>query len=412
MRRETTKTALFVVAAVALAVAAGMIEPESATPTIFNDQGEALFPRFTDPLAAKALEVVEYDEATATARPFKVEFKRGKWTIPSDYNYPADAKDRLAKTAAALVDLKKDLVRSDRVEDHAKYSVIDPLDQKITSLTGRGKRVTLRDEQGTILAELILGQPAKEKPGYRYLRLPDQKRTYAVKTDADPSAKFEDWIEADLLKISAASIRKITINNYSINETAGRVENAESVMLTREKDTWTIAGAAKLNTAAINALVATLDHLKIAGVRPKPPSLTQDLKGRGGIQMSMEAMLSLRQKGFFVTPDGRLLSKEGELQVETANGLVYSLRFGEVVSGQEEKQGKGAGAKDQGENRYLFVTVAHDPAREAKYSGGAPGRSGEQAARNLTARFAEWYYVISGADSSKLRLKRKDLVRG
>ncbi len=412
--RETAKTLLFCVAAVAIAVAAAMIEPAARTPSILKDEGEVLFPRFTNPLAAKSLEIIEYDEATATARPFKVEFRRGRWVIPSHFNYPADAKDRLAKTAAALVDLHKDIVRSDTVEDHAKYGVIDPLDQKVTSLSGRGKRVTLRDDQGAMLADLILGYPVKEKPGYRYVRLPGQKRTYAVKTDADPSARFEDWIEADLLKIAAASIRRITINNYSINQTLGRVENAETVALVREpsgkNDQWTVPGAARVNTAAIQGLVNTLDHLRIAGVQQKPPGFAETLKASKGIQVSLESMMSLRSKGFFVTPDGRLLSKEGELQVETANGLVYWLRFGEVVSGGTATATT-ASKPAASENRYLFVIVTYDPARESRYSGSTTAAS-EKTARDLSARFADWYYVVSGADAAKLRLKRKDLVRG
>ena len=417
--RESTQTALFCLAAAVLAVTAAMVEPESAAPDVFSDQGELFFPRFTDPLAAKALEVVEYDEATATARPFKVEFKRGRWTIPSHHNYPADARDRLAKTAAPLVGLKKDEVRSDLVEEQGKYGVIDPLDPKVTSLTGRGKRVTLRDEQGAALADLILGQTLKDKPGYRYVRLPGQKRTYVAKTDADPSAKFEDWIETDLLKVAASAIRRVSIHSYSINEQLGRLENVENLVLIRDKDVWQMAGAAKVNTGAINALTAALDNLRIVGVRPKPPALTEDLKTRGGIQMSLETMMSLRQKGFFVTPDGRLLSNEGELAVETTDGLVYTLRFGEILTGQGEtaaaapkpadgKTGPKA-AGTQAESRYLFVTVGHDAARAAKYQGDA--MAGQRLARELTNRFADWYYVISGADFSRLRLKRKDLAR-
>lgn len=415
--REPVKTSLFTLAAIALAVAASLIEPETATPDIFSDKGETFFPRLTDPNAVKALEVVEYDEATATARPFKVEFRRGRWLLASHYNYPADARDRLAKTAAALVDLRKDEVRSDLADDHAKYFVIDPLDPKATSLTGRGKRVTLRDAQGQVLADLILGAPLKDKSGYRHARVPGQKRIYAVKTDADPSARFEDWVEAGLLRLSAASLRRITIHSYSINEALGRLENVENLPLAREKDTWKLAGADKLNTAAVSSLTSTLDNLKIAGVRPKPDALKMDLKSRGAIHMSMEIMMSLRQIGFFITPDGRLLSNEGELVVETSDGLLYTLRFGEIqvgapAAGAPPAAPATAASKPADANRYLFVTVVYDPARAAKYAdaGAAPG-SGERLARDLTARFADWYYLISPADFSKLRLKRKDLVR-
>ena len=53
--------------------------------------------------------------------PLKVQFQQGKWLIASHYNYRVDIGDRLAKTAAALMDLKKDMVRSDSPLDHAKY---------------------------------------------------------------------------------------------------------------------------------------------------------------------------------------------------------------------------------------------------------------------------------------------------
>ena len=67
----------------------------------FNDQGQAFFPDFKDPLACTDLEVVDFEPSTATASRFRVMFKDKKWVIPSHYNYPADAKDRLSKTAAA-----------------------------------------------------------------------------------------------------------------------------------------------------------------------------------------------------------------------------------------------------------------------------------------------------------------------
>ena len=72
--------------------------------------------------------MVDFDPATATASRFQVKFKDGKWVIPSHYNYPADAKDRLAKTAGGVMDLTKDTIRSDRVEDQEEMGVIDPLD--------------------------------------------------------------------------------------------------------------------------------------------------------------------------------------------------------------------------------------------------------------------------------------------
>lgn len=389
MRREFIKTSAFVLVAVAVVAAAAWINPEASKPAIFSDQGEPLFPAFRDVLAVKAIEVVDYNESDATAKPLKVEFRKGRWVISSHNDYPAEAKDMLAKTAAGFVDLKKDIVVSDRVEDHARLGVIDPLDQKVATLQGRGKRVTLRNAENEVLIDLIEGKPVKERAGYRYIRLPGQKRTYAVKTDADPSARFEDWVEADLLRLSAGDIRRITINSYSIDENLGRLTNVDRVVLTREGDNWTVEGGGKANRGKVQSIIAALDNLRVVGARPKPEQLAQALKSRMPLQMTLETVMSLRQRGFFISPDGRLLSNAGEMSVETAAGLIYSLRFGEVVTGASD--------------RYLLVTL--NPRQ-----GSPPSEAADRTAKSLESKFADWYYIISSSDFEKLRVKRQDLI--
>lgn len=397
--RETAKTATWLAVAALMAILAAVTEPERATPEILSDQGEPFYPAFRDPEQARVIEVIDYDEATATARPLKIEFRRGRWVVASHHNYPVELGDRLARHAAGLVDLRKDMVRSDSVEDHSRFGVIDPLDTRVASLAGRGKRVTLRDARGDVLADYIFGKPVEGKPGYRYVRVPGRKRTYIVRTDADPSARLADWVEPNLLRLSASALRRIVLQIYAIDETFGRVTRAESITLVRQDGGW--SGAEKLPRGSLQPLLDTLERLRIVDVRPKPPTVAQDLR-EGQVRLSLESALSFRQYGFFLTPQGRLLAKEGDLSAETADGLVYVLRFGEVAtSGGEVKSAGG-----RGENRFLMVTVNYDAARAAKYGG--DGSAGERRARELNQRFADWYYVISGADFEKLRPGRRE----
>src|SRR5262245_29157119 len=226
---ETLKTAGFLAVALALVVAASVTQPERRTAAVFSDEGEVFYPQFRDAQAVKAIEVVDYDESTATARPLKVEFRKSRWVVASNNDYPIDVGDRLVKTSAALIDLRKDQVRSNVAQDHAKYGVIDPLDQKVGGLQGRGKRVTLRDAKKNVLADYILGKPVEGKAGWRYVRVPAEKRTYAARTEADPSARFADWVNSGLLRMPSASIRKVTIAAYSVNQVTGTLDQAESV---------------------------------------------------------------------------------------------------------------------------------------------------------------------------------------
>ncbi|MBI1895431.1 MAG: DUF4340 domain-containing protein, partial [Acidobacteria bacterium] len=277
--------------------------------------------------------------------------------------------------------------------DHAKYGVIDPLDQKASGLQGRGKRVTLRDAHKGVLADFILGKPVEGKPGWRYVRVPGGKRTYAVKTDADPSARFADWVNSGLLRMPSASIRGITIASYSFDPLTGSLAQADSVPITHENGQWkSPAGAVRED--AVKRLAATLDGLKIVDARPKPPDMARDLRA-GRMQLSMETALALRRFGFLLTQTGRILATDGEMTVDMANGVAYQIRFGDVAAAA-------ADAKAAGGDRYLFVTTTWDAARAG---------AGENASRSLNARFADWFYVIANADYRNLRLTKDQLLR-
>ncbi len=413
MSNELLRTGAFVAAALALAVGAALVQPEAAAPEVLQDEGEVLFPEFRNVMDVKAIEVIAYDEDQAAALPLKVEFRKGRWVMPSHNDYPAEAGDRLEKTAGALLDLKKDVVLSDRMEDHAAFGVIDPLDTKVATLTGRGKRVTLRNEQGDVLADAILGKPVPEREGFRCVRLPGQKRVYGVKTAADPSANFGDWVEGNLLQLAGGQVRRVTVNSYSIDETFGRLMNVQRVTAVRDGGSWKVDGSRRVSASAIQAVVAAVSGIRIVGARPKPRPLAEQLRS-GQLEMTLEAVMSLRQTGFFLTPTGQLLANEGEVTLETERGLIYTLRFGEIASraagsataaeapAGEGGSGETAKAQTNELDRYLFVTVRHDPLVQAKH-GGAGG--GERNARALNAKFADWYYVISGRDFAKIRAK-------
>ncbi len=355
----------------------------------FNDQGERFFPNFNDPLTCTDLEVVDFDGSTATARRFHVKFQDGKWVIPSHYNYPADAKDRLAKTAAAVIDLTKDTTRPDLADDQEAMGVVDPLDTKTTTLTGRGRRITLRDASETILADLIIGNEVKgterKEGGTKqfYVREPTRKRIYGVNIKAELSTRFTDWIETNLLKVDAGKIRKIVFDNYKTQEDRDangpflRLVRGEKLEIERKDSTspWTMASlpaGQELNEERLRALTDALADLKIVGIRPKPPGLKDP--NQKGLKLTAIIQASLLNKGFYLTREG-LYSDQGDVIISTEDGVVYTLRYGGAVFGEGEELTAGtpddAEKKDEPkkkkstaatqESRYLLLTVAFDP---------------------------------------------------
>ncbi len=465
---EMKKTVAFVgVAVVLMGTAVLATRPKIETAEAFSDQGEEFFPEFKDPFEATALEVIDYDAETASALPFKVMLEDGRWVIPSHHDYPADAKDRLAKTAAGVMDLTKDVIVSDRADLHEEMGVIDPLDTKTPSLKGRGKRVTLKNKSGETLADFIIGKPVPGQENQRFVRVPGQKRTYAVNVNVDLSARFADWIETNLLQLQAGDIRRVTIDNHKVDPEQGTVTPAEVVTIEREADQtpWTLDGGVppgkELDTTKINELTSALADLKIVGVRTKPEGLTKELKATKegtGISLDNEAIRSLQSRGFYVLRDGRLLSNQGDVIAFTDQGIVYTLRFGEVtfasgeaLSAGSEKEAAEAKSEEESsegatESRYLFVTAEFDPdlvpkpeglpdetngelpehlfertaeqikadaqqAESAKAQYERTLEQGREKARELTDRFAEWYYVVPGDAFRQIVLSRDALLR-
>jgi hypothetical protein len=397
---ETRKTLSTMVLAVVLAALAWAAGSGSLRPPAVLDRGQPLFADFTDPNAATSLEVIEFDEQTSAAKPFKVDNRNGRWTIPSHDNYPADGGKRLASTSAAVMALRKDDIASDNAGDHERCGVLDPLDETLPTPRGRGTRITVRGRNDRLLADVIIGQPLEGRPDFRYVRVAGQKRTYLARVHGlDVSTRFEDWIERNLLKAERREIDQVVIRNYSTDAKTGRVDERGTLVLRRKgEDLWAadgMAGGESMNTFAMNLLVTRLVDLVIADVRPKPPGVTAALSQAPGGKLTQTDVADLRAKGFYFTSDGRLLSNQGEVLVHTTAGIFYILRFGEVVP---ERTGA--------PNRYLFISAGLDSA--------AAGASDDDVATRLDvlrARFAPWYFAIPDEDFRKIRLHRNELIQ-
>jgi Domain of unknown function (DUF4340) len=369
--------------------------------------GTEFYPEFQDPTAAQVLRVVAYDKDTADVKPFKVEYKDGKWRIPSHYDYPADGKDRLARTAASVIGTTKTALVSRLKSMQARYDVVDPEDKEANVLTGRGQKITISKNDGTVLAEFVVGKQAEGQTDVYYVRgtkTDDPNAIYLAKLKIDLSTKFGDWIEPDLLKVDRDKLTDIRSDNYSIDEAQGVLVRGEITELSRKTsgDPWKLLGpddkTKELKTDVVNQIVNSLDGLRLLGVHPKPQGINPDLSIDKRYAESRELVALLRNdmgsRGFYIAvdPNGgkkRLFSKEGEFDAGTSEGMRYSLHFGDIFAGTEfdietgltksgdkSKDGKKEGDKKSdsadgkaGEKskepikkgRYLMVYAAFDP---------------------------------------------------
>ena len=393
------KTALFLAVAVVtagLALAAGTLTAP-AVPQGFERVGQEFYPEFADPLAAKSLRVVTYDEGTTIIRPFDVTFSDGRWRI-SPYGYPVDAADRLAKTAGSVLGIAREGLASRSEQAWARLGVVDPLSEDTTKLSGRGTRLTLKDAAGKPLADYIIGKPVDGQPGTFNVRLPQEKETYRAKVALDLSTQFADWINSELLDIAAADLRRIELENYTVDEARGEIAVGDTTRLTRDAAAgqWSMADAPpteQVKQSEVNALARTLDGLKIIGVRPMPAGLNPDLSIQPDVirtQNDLTRVLGdLVTKGFMPgnsdSGQPRLYGKAGQVTAVTDNGVAYDLYFGDTVSGSTydlefgedapatdtktlgkpatdtKTLGKPDAATNRTQGRYLFVAARFVP---------------------------------------------------
>ncbi len=401
MQQETRKTLYFV--AIALAAVVIAWEPWRPAPASFDapsEVGKKLFPKFTDPLAAKSLEVVTYDEDNATISDFRVAQVDGVWSIPSHSNYPADAKEHMAQAATALLDIEIMSVDSNNAGDKELFGVVSPDPKTLQpGAKGVGTRVTLKGDNDAVLADLVIGKAIKDQPNQRYVRQADRDQIYTVALKTDKfSTKFEDWIEKDLLKLNGFDVRELMINDYAAMQVLGAngrptlgIDGRSRIKLAFDdsKSTWSVislesfdekgqavpdklADDEELNNEKLNALKTALDDLKIVDVERKPAGLSRDLRVTEEFVGNNEAAQSLAVRGFVPVLRGdavEIYSSEGEATCTTKDGVRYVLRFGNLAGGgpaAKSDEAEGEQKSDPSLNRYLFVMAQFDESQIPK----------------------------------------------
>ena len=352
----TSRTLVFVgVAAVAAVAAMGVrLANQPAAVDGFSDVGQEFYADFKDPLKAMELSVVKYDAEAKEPLSFAVKQNdKGLWIIPSHNDYPAEASERLAKTATSLIGIKKVALQSRSKDDWARYGVEDPSAEVAAGAAAeekdesRGTRITLRDNSSNALVDLIVGKAVEGREQHFYVRQPEKNPVFIAKLDADLSAKFSDWIEPDLLKLNQNDIVKVVVDQYSVDEAQGAILQGDRFEFSKDKTSskWSMAGldvnVESLKETAVTDVTRNLDQLKIVGVRPKPEGLNADLTVSPEVAQNPLLRQVLQQdmqrQGFYIARGEnnqvKLVSNEGELIAGTNNGVRYTLYFGEIARG-------------------------------------------------------------------------------
>jgi hypothetical protein len=312
--------------------------------------------------------------------------------------------------------------------------------------------VTFKGASEQVLADLIIGDRVPNRPGYNFVRVPDQNRVYAARTDINISTRFNDWIETNLLEVERDDVKRTVLNEYQIDERTGAVRRQGEFTVDWVEDyEWTAndgPAGMEVDYVQMNLLIGGIIGLEIAGVRPKPEGLEGNLRQAFNAGTITNAdILTMRSRGFYPTQSGEMLSNEGELLVRTEESVLYTLRFGEILYGSGNAVAIGDDTSDDedagvGENRYVLISAEFDPTglleppqpSNRDFENKAEGQwtdgdrqnkeradlyaqwerrteTGQRRAEELSTRFAKWYYVISAGSYNRVHKTRDDFLK-
>ena len=400
-------------AAVVLAVVALVSAPGRAVPDAFFDIGEPFFPEFTDPEAASTLEVVEFDEATAAAIPFQVTNRDGLWTIPSHNDYPADGAERLSNIAADIISVVKEDFRSDNVADHEALGVIDPTDLTTPGLVGRGdpRHRPRRQRRGPWPTS---SSATGSRPGRGCASCASRSRSGSTPRASRPTSAPRSRTGSSRTCWRSSATRWCTSCSTSTRWTsrpAGPPRPREFTLDKVEDNVWDGSGVPEgqeVNFVEVNRLVGAIIGMEIAGGAPQAGRRERQPPGRGhGRAHQPGGRPRPDQQGLLPDPGGRpALERRESCWSGPRKGVLYTLRFGEIVYGRGEAIAIG----DDNERRRR----ERPPARTATCSSRPsstrrPSRSrtpsetdaheswqrrveeGREKVERLAARFANWY---------------------
>jgi hypothetical protein len=399
---DNVKSIIYAAVALLVVGIAFLTRPASPTTAPVN-VGDKLFVDFTDPLAVASLEIVKFDDDISALSKFRVAEVEGVWVITSKENYPADAEDKVAKTANSVMDLEIVGVATENKSEHKVLGVVEPDFENLSvGDTGVGTLVTIKDNAGEVLASMIIGNEVEgddNEDDLRYVRRQGQDIVFTVKVDtSELSPKFQDWIEKDLLGLSSWDVSRVTINDYAIAidpnsrgliatkslQQRGVLElsvdgsdwTAEDLQSADAKGALVKAPLKKdeeLNTDTLGDLKSALADLKVVSVSRKPPALAAMFGSKKSAKPSREIVDSLREHGYIPRPTENgleIFSDDGEVIVGLKTGVQYLLRFGETAGlGEAEPDDKKEGDekkedekdKEVGLDRYILVQAQVNP---------------------------------------------------
>ncbi len=431
MKSSIAQTALMGLTAAALSAIAAWFYPWPENVTQSDLVGKPLFESF-EANDVRRITVTEYDIERNGLKQIELRRNGDLWIVPAKQNFIADNPTQIS-LAINSVNTNVLEQRSNDLQDHVEYGVVDPLEFESTPVRNRlGKKIVLQDRNNRELASLIVGSSPQDDTNQsqrrRFVRISGKPGVYVVELPYEALASnFTHWVETNLMNITDGSdLNTVTINHYQAMQPETPPDSRKkewnyqlTLDMKNQKRIAKVPGddgelkeveLPESNLAAINQLGMFLTNTQFLDVRKKSRPIATLLKNPNA--SDVDQLKGLVESGFYAVshePERtfglNFEAVRGDVTVQSLDGVSVTLLVGNLA--------EGAIGDSSDLNRLVMLYASFDenlipaPAKseaedeesQKAYLRQVAERNsklveGRKRAQSLNDQFADWYYVV------------------
>ena len=401
-----------------------------------EEVGKPLFEEYSAD-KVRGIDIVELDAESRTPARIQLGRRAEKWVVPSRQNFIASNSALVAKVVNSLNDRTVYDVKSENMQDHIQFGVVDPDEFSVSqNLEAVGKKLTLTDRNSKTIAELIIGTQVKGNADRHYVRIPGKPRIYEIDfSDEILKTPFTYWVNPNPLQLKTSSDQpgfnifamRLKKNKpasgdgksgaapvYDAQMSAGkqRLElNALSVPASSEKQAWKKVRTKPEQEARLGTAFRGLFPFPTDDVRRKKKEPARALRNQ--VAKDKTAFDKFSSYGFYSpewTESGWTFQAEnGSVSLSTREGVVITLSFGKT--GNQNSMSKARF------NHFTMITagVDHELLKEPIRPDGLADddseankkfrrlldgwqeavKGAQRMADDLNAVHSDWFYLVS-----------------
>lgn len=433
MRSPAITTLLMGLTAAATSVVAAWFYPWPEIAARSDLVGKPLFESF-EAQDVRSITITEFDADRNGVKQIALRRSGDSWIIPARQNFVANNANQISQ-AINSVNANVLEQRSNDLQDHVEYGVIDPYEFESTrARNSLGKKIVLQDRNNRELASLIVGSAPRDDANAnqtrRFVRIAGKPGVYVVELPEEAlTTDFANWVSPNLFELSETTpIKSLTIENYrsSKEQLAGAkhpktwryqlelLENKRTLKVLSDSNELKDSAIKPEQMQAIQKAVTfiSLTNVPLIDARKKNRSLAELLK-KSNAELG-KGLERLTESGFVATNfvadqyfGLEFASVGGRLTLRKSDGVSITFLVGDLV---EAQSGTGADL-----NRLVMLyasfnpSVFPEPAKPAENADESQQKAylrlvaerenkikeARNRAKLMNDKWADWFYVVS-----------------